>query len=576
MWFMNLKKTTCKNCYACIRSCSIHAIEVKNEQAQIMRDRCILCGRCSKACPQGIKIIRSELRLVKRYLENKDTVVASVSPSFPAVFGKNSDKLPRVLKMLGFDYFEETLAGIDPIIDEYENYANKDDEDTYITSFCPSVNLLVQKHYPDLIKNLVPVVSPAVYHGRVLKEKYGKNVKVVFIGPCISKKTECQEEYSIDAVITFKELIRWIREENIELDSLDEEPFGYFSEDKRVFPILGGLGQSISHRNPKKDVIEVDGLEECMEVLKSIQKGRLKNTFIDMSCCRHSCLGGFGMPRDNVSCYEREQRIRKYSSSQVNIPKKLDDKSKRLLKEDCNIDTYKLFTSLNIPLKIPTDIEIKKILNTMGKYTLKDELNCGSCGYHTCKEKAIAVYNNMAEVNMCLPFMREKAENLANIIFETTPNMIVILNKELDILQLNPSAREFLGIEEGIEKGMPIVMFLDDKIFSKVRMTRKNIFRERVVIKNKMATVIQSVIWLEKEQLMLWIADDITENEKKEKKVQKMKIDAMDMAQHVINKQMTVAQEIASLLGETTAETKVTLTNLKKLILEEEEEQVDE
>jgi Na+-translocating ferredoxin:NAD+ oxidoreductase RNF subunit RnfB len=292
-----------------------------------------------------------------------------------------------------------------------------------------------------------------------------------------------------------------------------------------------------------------------------------------MSSCRHSCIGGSGMPYDGVDCYERRENLKQYVKSySKNKSSECEEVASDEVSSDEfeNISIYKEFKPEEILLKQPSSEELRKILNDMGKYEKIDELNCRSCGYHTCREKAIAVYNNMVEVNMCLPFMREKAEDLKNIIVDMTPNIIAIINRELEIVQLNPAAEQFFEISTHSAKGLPVAMFLDEEIFKTVKESKKTVFKEKAILNQKNATVIQSIIWLEKNQLMLWIADDITKDEKIQDKMQKMKIDAINMAQKVINKQMTVAQEIASLLGETTAETKVTLTQLKNLIQEEE------
>lgn len=568
MWFVNFSKTNCKNCYACVRACPVNAIRVKDEQARIIKERCIVCGRCSKVCPQNTKGIRSEKSKVKNYLKSEVKVVVSIAPSFIATFNEESSKIPNALKELGFTYVEETVSAVDAVMQQYSMYSNKNEELSYITSFCPSVNNLIQKHYPKLINNLIPVASPFICHGRMLKEKYGNDIKVVFIGPCLAKKVEAYGDESIDAVLTFEELKKWFKEEKIKLEDLSTSTFDNISIDKRLFPIAGQPTKDIINNKPKKNIISVDGIDQCIQVLESVNDGKFKNTLLEMSCCRHGCIGGSGMPEDGISCYERSGNLNKYASIIC---------SKNSKKEINNYDNYlskipikKEFESLHVPLKIPNEEEIKEILNTMGKYKKSDELNCGSCGYKTCKDKAIAVYNNIAEVNMCMPFMREKSENITNIIFDTTPNMIVILNKDLDIINLNNSARKFFNMEREVVKDLPIAMFLDENIFYNVKNNKKNIYKEKVLLNQYGSTVIQSVIWIEHSSVMLWIADDITRNEYIEKKLQSMKIDAINMAQKVINKQMTVAQEIASLLGETTAETKVTLTQLKNLIQEEE------
>ncbi|MDK2585426.1 [Fe-Fe] hydrogenase large subunit C-terminal domain-containing protein [Romboutsia sedimentorum] len=567
MWFMGFSKANCQNCYACVRACPVHAIKVKNEQAQIIKERCIVCGRCFKVCPQNAKSIKSEKEMVKHYLRGRQKVVASVAPSFAAILGEHSNKLPTALKLLGFDYVEEAVSTVHPIIKEYEKYANRPGDDTYITSFCPSVNNIIEKYYPDLAKNIIPVVSPSIFNGRVLKNKYGKETRVVFIGPCLGKKNDGHNEESIDLVLTFEELEKWLKEENIELKDLKEEPFSCSSKQLRLLPTIGGLTNSIEAKNPRKSIIQVDGIKDCMQVLDFVKKGQFKNTLIEMSSCRHSCIGGSGMPEDGVNCYERRENLKKYAKS---CCENSDKKDQVVENEFSNIDFDKEFSSKEVLLNQPNSEQLREILNNMGKYEKSDELNCKSCGYHTCREKGIAVYNNMAEINMCLPFMREKAEDLSNVIFNMTPNIIAIIDKELDFVQLNPSAEQFFKTSRQNIKGIPIEMFLEEEDFKKVKDTKKNIFKQRKSIKQNDATIIQSIIWLEKNQVILWIADDITKNEELQEKLQKMKIDAIDMAQKVINKQMTVAQEIASLLGETTAETKVTLTQLKNLILEDE------
>lgn len=570
MWFMGFSKANCKNCYACIRVCPVHAIKVKSGQVHIIKERCIACGNCFKACPQNAKLIKSEIDMVKHYIKGRKKVVASIAPSFASIFGVNSNKIPKALKILGFDYVEETASISDLIINEYNKYANMDDDKTYITSFCPPVNDLIQKYFSKISKNIIPVASPAIVHARVLKERYGSDIKVVFIGPCLAKKSDSHDEKSIDIVLTFEELENWLNDEDIKLDNLKEEPFDYVSKEKRLLPIIGGPTKYIEDKIPMKNIIQADGIDDCIVLIKEIMDGKFKNSLIDMNSCRHSCINGSGMPNDNVSCYERKENLKKYAR----ISSKCEENSidSNINNKVINIPTGlidKEFLPKEVLLNQPSEKELLEILNDMGKYEKSDELNCGSCGYQTCREKAIAVYNNMAEVEMCLPFMREKAENLSGIIFNTTPNIIVILDKNLDIIKLNPAAQKFLDISNKKAKGLPIVMFSDEEKFKQVVKSKVNIYKEKTTLSFNNATVLESIIWLDKNQVVLWIADDITKDEELQEKIKSMKIDAISMAQTVINKQMTVAQEIASLLGETTAETKVTLTKLKNLIKED-------
>lgn len=566
MWYTNILNYKCRNCYACIRVCPVGAIKVKNEQAEIIENRCIVCGECLRVCPQKNRLIKSEIPIVKQFIKNNNKIVASIAPSFTSIFAENSNKVITILRKLGFDYIEETIVAINPIIEQYKLYANKDDDKNYITSFCPAMNNLIQKHYPNLIDNLIPVISPFIYHGRLLKEKYGEDTKVVFIGPCLAKKIEAYDEKSIDAVITFGELEKWINSCDIKFKDIEEGSFDEGYNEKLLVSIVGETSKFIKNQNINKEIMAVDGIDDCIKILDAIEGNRFKNTLFELNLCRHGCLGGSGMPRDGMTYYERKNNLIKYVKSINNKSecKYLSESFRR------NIELKKEFDNLNKPLKQPSKDEIKEILNSMGKYKKGDELNCGVCGYSTCIEKAVAVYNNIAEINMCLPFMRQKAENLSNVIFDLTPNLIGIIDKNLDIIQFNPAAEKFFSAERGISKGMPIIMYLNEDTFEKVRNDKKNMIREKITLDNN-STLIQTIIWLEQNNVFIWIADDITKNENIEKNLQKMKIDSINMAQEVIDKQMMVAQEIASLLGETTAETKVTLTKLKKLILGKEE-----
>lgn len=569
MWFADIKKTKCKKCYACVGACPVNAIKVREGKVSIIKERCIVCGRCSKVCNQKNKIILPDINLVKQYIKNGEKVIWYIEPSFAGIYGKYSSKIAKVLENFGLDYIQESIVGIDPVIEVYNNYANKEDDKCYMTSFCPSINNLTQKHHPELIDNLIPVVPSYICHSRLLKEKYGKKCKIVFIGPCIARKVDAYGEDSIDAVLTFGELEKWIRDEGIILDEEDiNYEFGSILENRRLYSALGGITDKIV--NKKKKINKVDGIEECIEVIEAIKNGKLKNTLFEMTACRYGCLGCLGMPGDSTSYYERKEHLENYlKDNKYKLKEDEDDLYKDLYTNLNKISINKDFLSLYKPFKYPNEEEIREILETMGKNKKEAELNCGNCGYSTCREKAIAVYNNVAEISMCIPFMKKKSEDLTNVLFETTPNLILLVNKDLNIITMNPAAKKFFGINEINKKGIPVIMFLDEEIFNEVKNTKRDLIKEKVNISYNNATVIQSIIWIEDSQIMLWIADDITKDENQEKKYQKMKFDAVSMAQKVINNQMVVAQEIASLLGETTAETKVTLTKLKNIIQEE-------
>ena len=558
MWFISFAESNCKNCYACARVCTVKAITIKNEQAHINKDRCIMCGKCFKACPQNLKSIKSEIEMVKYFIKNKKITVASIAPSFISISGQNSNKIVNALKKLGFTYVEEVSTIIQDITKGSIDYINNHQQDTYITSFCPVNNELIQKHYPNLVKYIIPIIAPSIYHSKSIKSRYNEDVKVVFIGPCVAKKSDSHDEESINCVITFDELIKWFKEENIDLEKLENSEFDNIDSNDRLFAVPGNIIEQIKN-NTNKRVIEVNGDKGCIEVLNAINKGKFKDYVIEMNYCELGCIGGSGMP-DDICSYERKENIKNYVET-IKTNKEISTNQNQISMKKEFISKYK-------PLKQPTKVEINKILSQMGKHKKEDELNCGACGYKTCRDKAIAVYNDMAEVSMCMPYMREKAENITNILFDRTPNMILLIDMNLEIQEINPAAQEFFKVDEKV-KNVPVAILLDEDIFKNMRNNKSDIYKQTTIMNNEKSIVIQSIIWLEKNSMFLWIGDDITENEKKQERIRNKKIDAVNMAQEVINKQMVVAQEIASLLGETTAQTKVTLTKLKKLINEE-------
>lgn len=530
-----------------------------------MEDRCIACGKCLRICPQNAKEVQSELPYVKKLLGDSNKVAVSLAPSFAAAFYKYSNKICGALKSMGFEYVEETVIGAEAVTRQYEKYAKESIGKAYITSCCPAVNELIQKYHPELITNLIPVVSPMVCHSRMMKEKYGKETKIVFMGPCLAKKLEAKEQNSIDAVLTFEELKRWFMEEDINFDEIEEIPFDVSALSFKMYPIVGGTMNTINLQSVQREIVHVDGAEECLGVLESIKQGRFKDTLIEMNLCRHGCINGPAMIESDLNVYERQQMIKQYA---LNCKKNnsVGDRNERKIEVDIN----NIFKSSFTALKQPSEDEIDQILMKTGKFSREDELNCGTCGYKTCRDKAAAVYNGMAELTMCLPYMRQKAENLSNIIFDVTPSIIAIMNKELEIVAFNPAAEKFFDVKKSLAVGLPISMLMEIDVFQELRECGHDILNRKTYIKYQDAAVFESVMWVENREAILLIMHDITEAEKQEEKMQKLKIHAIEMSQEVIDKQMRVAQEIASLLGETTAETKVSLTKLKHLVQGEE------
>jgi PAS domain S-box-containing protein len=568
MSIIQFKEANCKNCYKCIRSCPVKAIAFINDQARIVEEDCMLCGNCLTVCPQNAKIVKSELDTVKGFIKKREKVYVSLAPSFISAFEKVDEIwIYAALKKLGFTYIEETAVGAAQVSKQYDRLIEEKKMKNIITTACPSIALLVQKYYPEMVEQLAPVVSPMIAHGKMLREMYGARIRVVFIGPCLSKKDECKDIQNsgvIDAAITFEELEAWFKEEDIDSNTdLSEEIKGVKELRARIYPVPGGIIKTLESRNCKNyQCISIDGVERCMKVLDSIKNDGLENYFIEMNSCSGGCIGGPCMNHIKGGFLESRRRLIAYL--------KRGFKEQKLLSTvDLKVDLKKSFINMQRGGTVPSESVIQDILNSIGKFTKDKELNCGACGYSSCRDKAAAVYNNRAQLHMCLPYMRERAESMSNLIINTTPNAIFALNEKLCIQEANYSAQKAFGLKKSGLEGKSIFEVLECGDFQVVVDSKENIYDEKYYYEKYDMTVKQSIIYVPDQNIVVVVIKDITDEEKQAQQMHRMREENAEIAQKVIEKQMRVAQEIASLLGETTAETKVALTKLKKSIMSE-------
>lgn len=572
MRYINFSKASCKNCYKCLRACPVKAIRFTENQAHIDEEKCIACGRCLEICPQGAREIVSDLERIKLQIKKERKVVVSLAPSFSGYLNLSEGKVCAALKKLGFFKVEETAVGAEITLKKYKEYIRRDFQQNYITSCCPSVNYLIEKYFPSLLKFLMPVVSPMIAHGKLLKRTYGCDSFVVFIGPCVGKKIEVEENVeknSIDAVITFDELLKWFARNNINLESLEEIEFDCSSaEQGKLFPTDKGIINSLKDIISIKSMqaISVNGINECINLFTSMENNDLNNVFVEANICTGNCIGGPKMVTNDFDYYKRVQKVNEYINAKSSI------KDSESNSEYIHIDLMKEFTNKSPIKKKFTDDDIKEIMREMGKFTEEDELNCGVCGYNTCRDKAEAILLGMAEKEMCMHFMRTKAESRSSVIFEHTANSVIIVDNNLNIKELNPAAEKAFKTDIDEVRNLPLCMLIDDEDFQKVIKNKKNIIGKRVSYPNYNAVFIINIIYLEEENLILSTLLDITEEEKNKKELQEVRGKALDAAQDVIEKQMRVAQEIAGLLGETTAETKVTLNRLSRIVAGEKDD----
>lgn len=554
---LTLKKSNCKNCYKCIRHCPVKAIRFSGNQAHIIGNECILCGQCFVVCPQNAKQIVDETEKVKVMIQSGKPVVVSIAPSFAANYeGVGINSMREALQKLGFYDVEETALGATVVKNEYERILREEDRDILISSCCHSINLLIQKYFPKCLQYLADVVSPMQAHCNDIKKRY-PDAKTVFIGPCVAKKDEAEYYDGItDAVLTFEDLTRWLNEENIELkpekDCLKESR-------ARFFPTTGGILKTMEDGINGYTYLALDGIENCMAALRDIESGNIHHCFIEMSACVGSCVGGPVMEKFHRLPVKDYMAIANFAGDEdFDV---VQPGSSQLRKNLMYIEHR---------LAQPSESEICSVLRQMGKFKPSHELNCGSCGYNTCRDKAVAILQGKAEISMCLPFLKDKAESFSDNIVKNTPNGIIVLNEQLEVQQINKAAMEIMNIRLSSDvMGEPVIRILDPAAFVKVRTTGENIHSQRVYLAEYKRYVEQTIVFDNDSKMLIGIMRDVTDEETQKEKRDNISRQTIEVADRVVDKQMRIVQEIASLLGETAAETKIALSKLKETIADE-------
>ena len=567
MQVIDFKDAKCKHCYKCVRHCDVKAISVENAQARIVESRCINCGHCMEICPQNAKTLSSDMDRVKSFIARGDKTVISIAPAYLGLLEfETPAQVAGALMRLGFTEVRETAEGAAMVTNEYKRLIRENKLKNIITTCCPSMNDLVEKYYPECAEYLAPVVSPMIAHGRYIKKLYGADAKVIFLGPCIAKKREAEGDErisgAIDAILTFEEIIGWFASEGIVIRDCEEKPFGNPSpEVNRLYPMGGGIITSVLAGEELLNYhkVSVDGLTNCMELLEAVKNGSIEGCFIEANVCDGGCIKGPASSNWDTSNVKAKVRLEQKAS-----------REKAIVPDDMtSAELARTFEGRSVAEKQPSEEEIQKILNDIGKFSKEDELNCGACGYRTCREKAIAVYNGKAERNMCLPYAIMQSESMSNVVLDVTPDIILIIGSDMKIKECNKRAQTILGVgkEEALERY--IFEFIEADDIEQAFLTRRSVYNTKIKLENYMTR--RTIVYIEDMDCVLVTYHDITREEKMKEQHYRFKLEAMDIAQKVIDKQMTAAQEIAGLLGETTAETKVTMMKLRDSILEEDE-----
>ena len=560
--------SNCRDCYKCVRNCPVKAIQIRDAHAEIIPERCIYCGTCVNACPNGVKVIRNDVDRVQMAFLSHRKVIVSLAPAYVAEFAGLEDNFVRALYKLGFDAVSETAIGAALVSQALDMHIIANGKANYISTACPSVVELVRKYYPEYVSKLAPVPSPLQTHSAYLRHLYGNDIVIVFIGPCIAKKVEADAHPGYpDIALTFREVEQWLEEENIQLENIDTGIPVEFVPAKAgkaaIYPIENGQIETSKiwmNRFVEQSALSVSGVELVM----SSMSGMHTDDFLEALNCDGGCIYGPGISRVG-SAVVRKKAVASCVMQRLSETDVFDgdaDFAREVLRKGYGI--------LDAPAPVPAPVvdddfseeELIGALKKLGKRGPEDELNCGGCGYKTCRDMARALLRGFAEAEMCVTKMRKDAESKVDILLSTIPHGVVIVDNELNVVELN---KRFVDIfqdfpesfldAEGLRSfhGSPVSMFVPfaDKFREQFLLSRPAQYRFKQDGKIMRVTF----FLVESKALLGAMFEDITTPIIRREAV-------IEKAEDVITKSLNTVQQIASLLGENAAETEIALNSI--------------
>ena len=547
----------CKDCYKCVRHCPVKAIKIENDHASVIPEKCISCGTCVKVCPTNAKCVRTDIEKVKNLLIAKKDIYVSLAPSWRATFENSAQKMIAILKKLGFKDVSETALGAQEVSIHDAQVLNNMDKGLLISSACPVIVEYIRLYKPEFAKYITPIGSPAKTHARMLKDKYGEDIAVVFIGPCIGKKNEADENDGlIDASITFEELKIWIADEIGDISEIKKETnfefVPYSAHEGTLYPINGGMNETIKKIGIKPEVqlMEICTLAAFERALENLDPEKLEiPVFVEALACESGCITGPCIASKKASISSISDVMYK-----VKVRDKIPQQATTVV--ECDYSPQAVSES-----KYSLD-EIKQTLKKIGKHSEEDELNCGGCGYSSCRELAIALLDGVAETSMCVSYMRKIAMRKAAAMLRCMPSAIVMVDRNMNILEANDSfMKMFTGDMYDVFKSRPdgmtgasidrIVDFSD--IFATILKTGKDLHKEHYAIEDKLYDI--NAFTIEENEIVGAIITDVTQTETTRERIS-------EKAREVISKNISIVQEIACLLGEHMVETETLLNSI--------------
>lgn len=559
-------KARCRDCYRCLRVCPVKAIELHDGQARVVPERCIACGTCIRECPQHAKSYRNDLERAMAVVRDGYIVAASVAPSFAAVFSPPEQRrLATALRKLGFNYVAETAIGAYEVARATAEQVAQAPDQIQICTACPAVVNYVEQYRPANVAALVPVVSPMIAHAQHIRAKLGTHVKVVFIGPCVAKKAEAERsEYAnlVYCVLTFAELLDWLRREKVDLTRLEESGFDEAPPGPaRFFPVPGGLARTAGLDT---DVLNrtcqaIDGVEALEALMDYVPVGAQAAVFEPLFC-PDGCIRGPGMPEGVANAFAARAALLNYATERVETPTEpaAEPTPERLAELATHFEPRPPDPDIAF-----TEEQITATLQRTGRAAPADQLNCGACGYASCRDNAIAVLRGMAEPDMCIPYMRLLAERRTDRVIETSPNGIVTLDHELRIIGMNPSFRRMFVCSEAV-LGKPVGYLMDPEPFERLAAHGGSV--DMVTRHPNYNLICRQLLYaLPEDRQYVGIFVNMTSTADNKQKLDELRAQTQAQAKELMDHQVDMSQQIAKLLGETTARGEALVRTLLKL-----------
>ena len=552
------EKRECQDCYKCVRNCPVKAIKVESGYASVVPELCIFCGHCVEVCPNGAKKVRDDLASARQMLTLKKTVFVSLAPSYVTEFpGIQPAQVIGVLKKLGFAGVSETALGAQQVSAQAAALLRKNPGRVLASSACPTVVAFLQRHRAGGSELLTGLLSPLLTHCKMLRQTFGADIGIVFIGPCIAKKLEAaQHPELLDVVLTFEDLHRWLEQEKISPEKMDEAPEDHFVPERSAegawYPVDGGMIAGMKSVCAVNDcsLMAFSGIGAIKKALDGIEEMKPDNgLFLELLACEGGCVNGPKVLRRDATVMKRHRVLSSVAAAPMPLPR------------PPTLDTPTDFTvAAIVPVRYP-DSQIREALRNVGKFAPDDELNCGGCGYDTCREFGIALLGQKAERAMCVTYMRQLAFKKANALIQKMPSAVVIVNEAMRVIEFNAAfvnlfAPEKTGGGNGAVsiEGLALAELMPfASLFHNVLKSGEDILDRDLRFQN---TILHATIFsIEKNCLVGGIIQDITKPAvRKEQVIRK--------AREVIQKQIATTQQIAYLLGENAADAEITLNSI--------------